>query len=397
MAKPQHRLPVFLGVAIILSLAVNGCNLAGRGRPTDNGAGYIYTAAALTVAAQVTPGTPEPSTQPVDLSTATAAAETPTSQPVATEASPTSPPAATTAASSGDGGSTASGCDKIKFVQDVTIPDNTRIPPGATFVKTWRLQNAGTCTWSSAYTAVFVDGFPLGAPASVQVTSGSVAPGQTIDVSVTFVAPQNPGTYRSDWKLRNASNQLFGLGDGTKSFFVQVKVGITRGLVFDFLATAKDASWLSGVGESPNTNLTFGGDDEDPSGVARIVDKVKLETGAKSGKVLLTVPKHEDNGMVMGIFPAYVVQPGDHILGRLGFIVDGACDAGKAEFRIYAKIGDDMNQLGKWNKACTGSFTPVDVDLSNLKGQTVQFVLQVLADGSYEQDLAIWNSLRIEN
>ena len=39
-------------------------------------------------------------------------------------------------------------CNKAEFVEDVTIPDNTRIPPATYFTKTWRIRNAGYCTWT---------------------------------------------------------------------------------------------------------------------------------------------------------------------------------------------------------------------------------------------------------
>ncbi len=52
--------------------------------------------------------------------------------------------------------SAAQACtDRAQFVADVTVPDGTRYDPGATFTKTWRLRNAGTCTWTTSYTMVF--------------------------------------------------------------------------------------------------------------------------------------------------------------------------------------------------------------------------------------------------
>ena len=50
---------------------------------------------------------------------------------------------------------------------DVTIPDDTVIPAGQSFVKTWKLVNTGTCTWTTAYSATFFYGDRMGAPESV--------------------------------------------------------------------------------------------------------------------------------------------------------------------------------------------------------------------------------------
>jgi len=107
---------------------------------------------------------------------------------------------------------------------DVTIPDETQLLPGQSFTKVWRLTNTGTCTWTNSYAVVWFSGEKLGAPVSVNL-SGSVAPGQTVDLGVDMVAPQEAGSYKSYWKLRNASNVLFGIGpNGSASFWVWIVV-----------------------------------------------------------------------------------------------------------------------------------------------------------------------------
>src|SRR5688500_18723466 len=83
-----------------------------------------------------------------------------------------------------------------------TVPDGTRFNPGATFTKTWRLRNIGTCTWTTAYSMVFQSGEQMGGPASVPMPS-SVAPGQNVDVSVNLTAPNAAGHYIGYWRFRN--------------------------------------------------------------------------------------------------------------------------------------------------------------------------------------------------
>lgn len=92
--------------------------------------------------------------------------------------------------------STAVPCNWVKFISDVTIPDNWETTPSDHFTKTWRLQNAGSCTWTSGYSLVFDHGDQMSAPASQQLTPGTVAPGGTIDVSVNLISPAAAGTYR---------------------------------------------------------------------------------------------------------------------------------------------------------------------------------------------------------
>ncbi|HLF29121.1 MAG TPA: PA14 domain-containing protein [Anaerolineae bacterium] len=115
--------------------------------------------------------------------------------------------------------------DRASLISDVTIPDNTNVAPGAAFVKTWRLRNAGTCTWDTSYALVFASGAQLGGPASVALP-GSVAPGGTIDVSVSLTAPSANDTYRGNWLLRNRAGRLFGLGNNADvPVWVQIVVG----------------------------------------------------------------------------------------------------------------------------------------------------------------------------
>lgn len=116
-------------------------------------------------------------------------------------------------------------CDRAIFVDDVTIPDNSPIGAGATFTKTWRLQNIGSCTWDSNYALTFISGDTLGVPPTMQLTNVRVGPGQMVDISLVLTAPYALGIHRGDWKLRNSSGHIFGVGpNGDKTFGVQITV-----------------------------------------------------------------------------------------------------------------------------------------------------------------------------
>ena len=60
-------------------------------------------------------------------------------------------PAAILPASASAASATQTCTDRAQFVADVTVPDGTRYDPGATFTKTWRLRNIGTCTWTTSW------------------------------------------------------------------------------------------------------------------------------------------------------------------------------------------------------------------------------------------------------
>jgi hypothetical protein len=107
---------------------------------------------------------------------------------------------------------------------DVNIEDGTEMQPGQRFTKIWRLTNAGACTWTRDYQAIWFFGTRLGDTTSVPLTR-NVAPGESTEIEVEMVAPQNPGTFRSDWKLQNKDGEAFGIGPtGNSTFWVQIQV-----------------------------------------------------------------------------------------------------------------------------------------------------------------------------
>ena len=210
------KLPLLLPLLILLSACAFGADSDATRR-----ADLVFTAGAQTRTAAA-------QTVQADLTRIAAQAQdTPT--PVSTIPA-TALPGFTPAPSPAPGQPTSTladeTCDRAAFVEDITIPDGTLLEPGETFVKTWRLKNTGTCTWTSGYLVVFDEGDALGAPASFPLTTGEVNPGEEVDISVELTAPEEPGTYRGDWKLRNPAGAVFGLGSkGTASFWVLIKVG----------------------------------------------------------------------------------------------------------------------------------------------------------------------------
>ncbi|HUF38908.1 MAG TPA: NBR1-Ig-like domain-containing protein [Anaerolineales bacterium] len=209
-------------VAVCFLTITAGCTL-GAGSAPDLDRSDNFTQAAQTLDAQLTLA--------ADGAFPTV---TPLSSQVGTEIPVITPTQA------GDGGPVVtvepgSTCDLGAFVEDVTIPDGTTFEPGETFVKTWRIRNNGSCTWTAEYDVVFDSGDAMGGPASFPVTPGSVLPGAEVDISINLTAPDEPGSYRGDWKLRNPAGQIFGLGSqGTASFWVVIDVGGTPDAGFTF-------------------------------------------------------------------------------------------------------------------------------------------------------------------
>jgi hypothetical protein len=104
---------------------------------------------------------------------------------------------------------TEAGCTlDSQYVADVTIPDGTVMSPGAAFVKTWRVQNSGTCDWDAGFQLVFVGGAQMSGPASVALPA--VPAGGQTDVSVNLTAPTTYGTHKGAWRIRSDEGTVFG-------------------------------------------------------------------------------------------------------------------------------------------------------------------------------------------
>jgi uncharacterized protein YkwD len=169
--------------------------------PTETAQPPTATATILATTQASTPASPTP--------TAAASPTATTPPPAATTPPPTTEAPSPTPAN--PQGSTSGGCTNLaSFAADLTIPDDTLIDQGTQFVKTWRIYNAGTCTWTSQYALVFTDGNAMGAPTSTALPE--TAPGGTVDLSLTMTAPQQGGPAYGDWLLQNAQGDRFGVG-----------------------------------------------------------------------------------------------------------------------------------------------------------------------------------------
>ena len=201
---------LLLTIMILSALILGACNLPEEQSQEDADATTVAeTAAAVFTKAAETAAAAAPS--------ATAVLPEATVTPIPTNTLyPTQAPTAT---------ATPIPCNRATFGKDVTYPDNTAVAPGEVFTKTWEIKNTGSCTWTSGYVLLFDSGDQMSAPATASITSGSVAPGATVSISVQLTAPTTPGTYQGNFKLRSPDNIVFGINtDGQGPFWVKVVV-----------------------------------------------------------------------------------------------------------------------------------------------------------------------------
>jgi hypothetical protein len=284
----------------------------------------------------------------------------------------------------------ATGCDHAQFVSDLTVPDGSSFAPGATFTKTWRLMNIGTCGWNTAYNLVWAGGDAVGAPFSVKLPV-DVAPGQMVDVSVNLTAPTTSGHYKSLFKISNASGTQFGIGTSASDpFWADFNVVEVNAVIYDFLANAPYAQWKSGAGILP-----FPGTSGDSRGFAYQVNNPHLEDDSfDSSPGLLIVPQNKFNGYLQATYPEFQIQQGDHLQTLVN------CEFGATScyvtFRIDYLLSNGVQKtLWSWKETYDKRFYRADIDLSSLTGQKVRFVFMLLSTGFASGDRAIWGSPRI--
>jgi Ig-like domain-containing protein len=138
-----------------------------------------------------------------------AAAATPTIAELFTVPAPTALPATPTIVEAGSSPSPIPPCtDSLRFVQDLNYPDDTPVQSGQRILKDWRVQNDGSCHWDSRYRLHLTGGIEMGTD-GVQALYPARA-GTQADLQITFIAPDLPGTYRSEWRAYGPSGDPFG-------------------------------------------------------------------------------------------------------------------------------------------------------------------------------------------
>lgn len=120
--------------------------------------------------------------------------------------------------------------DVMQFVKDLTLEDEDltdfpQVDPGEKIEKGWRLRNSGTCVWDGSYFIKYVRGSSQDSQMQGQPTTldDEVESGETYDMYVDLVAPQESGEHVGYWQMFNASSEAFG-----QTVWVAVKVRSTE-------------------------------------------------------------------------------------------------------------------------------------------------------------------------
>ncbi|MBI3159216.1 MAG: hypothetical protein HYZ26_06425 [Chloroflexi bacterium] len=362
----HHPAKSFILICAGLVFALTACNLPSA-TPTPDFSAIVASQAAATLSAE--------QTRSAGLPSATATLSNP---PSATQpaASATNVPA-----------TQVTRCNWAAYVTDVTIPDGTLVTPGQDFVKTWRLKNVGTCTWSSGYELVFVDGNRMEAGVAVPIGT-TVAPGQSADLSITFKAPSAGGTYRGNWKLRSADGLVFGIGgDANQVFWVEVKAReANKSFLYDFAINYCQAQWRSAAED----DLACPGDDDSADGWVILLDDVRLENRLEDEPTLWVHADEAVNSWITGEYPAVAIQNGDRFRAWVGCL--DSYTGCQVRFKVeYIADGGPITLLAEWDETHDANITEVNLDLSALAGKNVKFILSMVITGGKPRDaMGFW-------
>ena len=131
------------------------------------------------------------------------------------------------------------------FVADVTIPDNSSIPAGTTFTKTWRVRNTGSCIWGPDYTLTHYSEEGMLAPASVPLSI--TFPDQTMDLSIELTASRAEGNHRGYFVIKNPAGLIMKIDNDSRLWVV---INVTG-------TAASDATATPGSGSSTGNGNGF--------------------------------------------------------------------------------------------------------------------------------------------
>jgi hypothetical protein len=365
-------------VILVISSVLASCNFPSSAQPTIAGPDALVTIAAKTVDAMATrlgsDLTTSPAGTPVPGGTVTPPPQGTTSPSLTQQASQTA--------------GTTIPCDQGAYVRDTTIPDGTIFLPGTSFTKTWEIKNTGSCAWDGTYAIVFGnDGDVMGGPVSTPlVSSGTVNPGDTVQISVDLVAPSSPGTYKGYWKLRNPSGNIFFGND--KGIWVAIKV-VSYNNRFSLVDNTCYADWRTST-DAGAAALPCPGKDGDSHGYVYVTNSPKFYTRGDDEPSIVAAPQQVDNGMIVGVFPPLLVPSNSQFRTFVGCGEKmNACDA---DVTITAQSSDGEEQtLKEWNQQ-PQDFNLISVDLAaaNLANENVVFRIYIRANGSANQDKIIF-------
>jgi len=104
---------------------------------------------------------------------------------------------------------TTNPCYNLFYIDDVTIPDGTRMKAGEVFTKTWLVQNIGGCAWRPGFTFQHAGGEKM--RGETVILTEAIPTGAKRELSVQLVVPSGlNGLIQSSWRMTDEFGIFFG-------------------------------------------------------------------------------------------------------------------------------------------------------------------------------------------
>jgi len=98
---------------------------------------------------------------------------------------------------------------RVKFVENVTIPERAVVLPGQTLIKTWRVENVGKTDWPENSRLIFLRG-DRSMSTEEEFPVPTCKAGQSVEISAVILTPTQQGRHTAVFRLADSERVPFG-------------------------------------------------------------------------------------------------------------------------------------------------------------------------------------------